>query len=99
MDVDDLKRLAEIIEQIHISLGSDSNKKPIKTEAISRLNARRSIVLNRDVTANHRLQEQDLTYKRPGTGISPLLWDKVVGSRTIRNLRADHILQWNDIHS
>ena len=40
---------------------------------------------------------EDLTYKRPGSGISPLHWDKVIGMRTINNLETDHILKWSDI--
>ena len=53
----------------------------IETEG-SRLNARRSIVLTRPVPAGHVLEEADLTYKRPGTGISPLYWDDVVGAES-----------------
>ena len=98
MDVNDLMRFVELIEQIHESLGPDSHKKPIKTEDISRLNARRSIVLSRDVPAGHKLTEKDLTYKRPGTGISPFHWDEVVGSKVNCNLEADHILQWSDLN-
>ena len=98
MDVNDLKRFIELIEQIHVSLGPDSHKKPIKTEEISRLNARRSIVLSRDVPTDQKLTEKDLTCKRPGTGISPLNWDEILGSRTTSDLKADHILRWSDLN-
>ena len=97
MDVDDLIRFVELIDQIHISLGKENHKKPIKTEAISRLNARRSIVLNKDVPADHILVEDDLTYKRPGTGINPQNWDVVIGSITKNKLESDHVLQWSDL--
>ena len=97
MDVDDLIRFVELIEQIHISLGPNSHKKPIETENISRLNARRSIVLARYVSAGQELIEKDLTYKRPGTGISPLHWDEIIGTKTIRELESDHILKWSDL--
>jgi sialic acid synthase SpsE len=97
MDVKDLKRFIELIKQIHVSLGSDSEKKPIKTEKISRLNARRSVVLTKNVKKNHIILEEDITYKRPGTGVSPLHWDKIIGAKTIRELESDHILQWSDL--
>lgn len=97
MDIKDLSRFVELINRITISLGKESCKKSIDTEEISRLNARRSIVLNRDVSKNHILTENDLIYKRPGTGISPLNWDKVIGSRTVRKLDCDYILKWSDI--
>jgi N-acetylneuraminate synthase len=99
MDVNDLKRFVELIERIQISLGQDSHKRPIETEAVSRKNARRSIVLNQDVSAGHELTENDLTYKRPGTGISPIHWDDVLGRRITNVLKADHLLQWEDLEA
>jgi sialic acid synthase SpsE len=41
--------------------------------------------------------ESDITYKRPGTGISPLSWDVVIGRVTRRDLAADDVLQWSDL--
>jgi len=96
MDVNDLKRFVELINQIYTSVGPDEIKKPIETEEISRLNARRSIVLARDVSTGQELTEDDLTYKRPGTGISPLHWDEVIGLKVKSNFNSDHILQWKD---
>lgn len=97
MDVDDLKRFIELTDRIHVLLGPSDHKAPIATEAISRKNARRSIVVARDVPFGHVLSADDLTYKRPGTGVSPLHWDEVIGSTTARALPADHVLQWEDI--
>ena len=78
-------------------LGEESDKAPIATEDISRLNARRSIVLARPVRSGQVLTESDLTYKRPGTGVSPLYWDEVLNRRTALALQADHVLQWQDL--
>ena len=97
MDINDLKRFVKLIEQIHKSLGIESHKQPIKTEKISRLNARRSIVLSRDLSEGHKLTEDDLTYKRPGIGISPFHWDEVVGLKINCNLKEDHILEWSNL--
>jgi len=54
-------------------------------------------VVARDLPAGHRLSESDITYKRPGTGISPLSWDDVIGMVTNRALAADDVLQWADL--
>ena len=97
MDQSDLERFWELADRIHTLLGHSSHKKPIPEEAISRINARRSIVLTRDVSAGQVLTEGDLTYKRPGTGISPIHWDEVVGSKSSGDLEDDHILQWSDL--
>jgi sialic acid synthase SpsE len=97
MDQKDLGRFIEMVERIGVLMGPSSHKTPIETEKISRLNARRSIVLTRPVPADHVLEEADLTYKRPGTGISPIHWDDVVGSRTLNSLEEDHVLQWENL--
>ena len=39
------------------------------------------------------LTEENLTVKRPGNGISPMRWDEVVGSRAIRDFKADHLIE------
>ena len=77
-------------------LGS-RRKQPLASEEIARKNARRSIVVARDLPAGHRIVESDITYKRPGTGISPLAWDTVIGRATRRALSADDVLQWSDL--
>ncbi|MBA2707525.1 MAG: hypothetical protein H0U59_06960 [Gemmatimonadaceae bacterium] len=78
-------------------VGDASSKHDIATEEISRLNARRSIVLDADVAGGTLLTEAMLTYKRPGTGVSPLHWDEVIGRRAGRDLERDHVLQWSDL--
>ena len=97
MNQQDLERFIEMVERIDVLMGDSSHKTPIETETISRLNARRSIVLTRSVQAGHLLEDSDLTYKRPGTGISPLYWDTVVGSQVISPLEEDHVLHWENL--
>ena len=64
---------------------------------LSRENARRSIVLRRSKKVNEVLVESDLVCKRPGTGISPIHWDEVLGKRVKNNKNADDLLMWEDI--
>ena len=97
MDVHDLKRFVSNVRRAHVMIGSDEEKEPIDSEEISRMNARRSIVLDADVRAGETLTESMLTYKRPGTGVSPLHWDFVIGQRVVRDLERDHVLQWEDL--
>ena len=97
MDVEDLSRFIQRVHSIHELLGPLEFKKPIESESPSRKNARRSIVLKRDLPADHILCSDDLTCKRPGIGITPDHWDVVIG-RTIRHsLVADHVLLWQDL--
>ncbi len=97
MDVDDLRRFIGNVGRLKTLIGGSSVKAPLETEEISRLNARRSIVLDADVPAGAELTEAMLTYKRPGTGVSPVYWDEIIGRKAARRLERDHVLQWDDL--
>jgi len=96
MDVEDLKKFCNNVAFFQTLKGS-KDKTPLPSEEISRKNARRSIVITRDLNAGHVLGGSELMCKRPGTGISPQYWDKVIGSKTKNKLLNDHILKWSDI--
>ena len=97
MNQDDLLRFKKISDKVYELIGDIKIKGPIETEAISRLNARRSIVLKYDTPKNKILTESDLTYKRPGDGISPIHWDEIIRKKTNKDLKNDTFLKWNDI--
>ena len=97
MDEFDLARFKVKVKKVHELLGPTRDKSPIATEDLSRLNARRSIVLARDLKSGHTIIDGDLVAKRPGTGVSPMSWDEVIGKKVVRDLPEDHILTWDDI--
>lgn len=98
MTAEDLRNYFTHLRKIR-ALEGNEEKAPIPSEEISRENARRSIVLSRSVRAGAVLREEDLTYKRPGTGVSPLHWDAVIGMKAARDLEEDHVLRWEDLES
>ena len=55
------------------------------------------IIVARDLPAGHRLQPDDLTFKRPAHGISPKHWDEVVGEVLSTAVNEDDCLQWEMI--
>lgn len=61
------------------------------------LNARRSVYTAREIQAGSIIQENDLICLRPGTGISPVNWEKLIGLKAIRNLSANHQIGWDDV--
>lgn len=97
MDVNELREFTQLVREIAPLLGVTDRKEPLESEQISRLNARRSIVVARDLPTGHVIADSDITYKRPGTGVSPMYWDDVVGLTTRHALEADHVLQWDDV--
>ena len=59
--------------------------------------SRQSLVAARDIPAGAFIAREDLTVKRPGTGICASRIDEIVGRRTVRAVRADHVLHEADI--
>ena len=96
MDSEDLRNIRTELEYLKSILGQGEINSP-DTEAVARQNARRSIVLLRDMKQGERISTEDITFKRPGIGISPEDYDKVIGKRMNKDLEEDSILQWKDM--
>ncbi|NFV81537.1 N-acetylneuraminate synthase family protein [Magnetospirillum aberrantis] len=96
MDMHDLRRFCERTAFLR-SLMGETLRRPLEVERVPRLNARRSIVLTRDVRAGDVVTEAMIVSKRPGSGISPLHWDEVIGMRLREDLPEDHVLQWSNL--
>lgn len=96
MDVQDLRNAVSQIEKTRTLIGR-REKAPTPLETPARMHARRSIVVRRALKEGATITEADLTYKRPGTGVSPLHWDEVIGMKAARSLPDDHVLQWSDL--
>ena len=75
----------------------NSEKTVLDCELLSRKEARRSLVLTRNMKAGERISNADIMPKRPGTGISPIYTDIVVGRKVVRDLNEDTILNWDMI--
>ncbi len=96
MDVNDLKLFKQKLNYLEELIGFETTKKPIKEENISRDNARRSIVAKFNLNKGEELTKDNIIYKRPGTGISPIYWDEVLGKKTNKDIKEDMLLKWTD---
>jgi sialic acid synthase SpsE len=96
MDVQDLKRFQENVRLLSEVLG-ETHKRPLLDEGPAREHARRSIVVDRALRAGQVIAVEDITYKRPAHGVSPLFWDEVIGRKAAHDMQEDHILRWEDI--
>ena len=92
-DPDDFRKAIANFRWIDNVLGSDE-KTVLPCEIIPRREARRSLVLTRDVKAGEKLELTDLMPKRPGTGISPKFTEIVVGRTVKMDLPEDTVLTW-----
>jgi sialic acid synthase SpsE len=96
MDVVDLKKFQENMALL-AQVQGQTHKRPLPEEEPAREHARRSIVVDRPMKLGQVIAASDITYKRPGHGVSPMFWDEVVGRRTTCDLEEDHVLLWRDI--
>ena len=84
------------IRNIEKAIGGDGIKHVSESERKNIVIARKSIVAARDIKKGELLSEENLTVKRPGTGISPMRWEEVVGTKAIRNFVEDEIIEVED---
>jgi N-acetylneuraminate synthase len=95
-DPAEMTALVRSIRGFEIMRG-DGVKQPAASEAVTRRNNRKSIVLQRPVRAGAALSAQDLAVKRPGYGIAPRHVEELVGRVVRRDLDADDVLEWEDL--
>lgn len=87
-----LRTMVSAIRNIEAALG-DGLKRPTESERRNKLIARKSIVASRAIKAGELFDETNLDTKRPGTGISPLRWDEVIGRRAKRDFHDDELIE------
>lgn len=90
----DFKKAIDNFKWIDTVLGK-SEKTVLECEQIPRREARRSLVLTRDMKAGEIITRDDVMAKRPGTGIAPVYTDIVVGRAVKQDLSEDTILTWD----
>lgn len=88
----ELRRMVEAIRNVENALG-DGHKKITDSERENIVVARKSIVAQCYIPKGARFTEQNLTVKRPGTGISPMLWNDVIGKEAKRDFNADELIE------
>ncbi|MCC8154756.1 MAG: N-acetylneuraminate synthase family protein, partial [Tannerellaceae bacterium] len=91
---EDFRKAIANFKWIDTVLGSPE-KTVLECEQVPRREARRSLVLTRDMKAGEILKKEDLMPKRPGTGISPQYTDIVIGRQIKRDSKEDTILTWD----
>ncbi len=92
LESDELKAMVTAIRNIEQAMG-DGIKQPSPSESKNIPIARRSIVAKKSIQKGERFTEENLTVKRPGTGISPMEWDKVIGRVSPSFFEEDDIIR------
>lgn len=92
LNPDELKLLVSSIRNIEIALG-DGIKRPSRSESQNIVCARKSIVAARNINAGEIFSIENITTKRPGSGISPLRWDTIIGTVAKRAFSQDEQIE------
>ncbi len=88
----ELREMVIAIRNIERALGNGI-KKPSQSEMKNKSAARKSIVASRNIKKGEVLTEGIIASKRPGTGISPMQWDNVIGKIALRDFDEDALIE------
>lgn len=94
MDKNDLKLFKINLDKTFEILGSFKIE-ALEDEAPARQNARRSLVALKDIEKGKTIRKEDLTFKRPASGVSPKFIDEIVGKTALIDIKEDDVLKWN----
>jgi len=92
LEPDELKAMVSAIRNVEQALG-DGIKCASPSELKNRPISRKSIVAARSIEAGEILSADNVTVKRPGTGVSPMRWDEVLGKRASRHYESDEAIE------
>ncbi len=96
MDPNDLSKFISNLNILEEILGY-TEKHSLESEKISRLNARRSVYVNKDLKKGSILKKSDLICKRPAHGICASSFEDLIGKTLKTNIKEDTSLQWEII--
>lgn len=95
LEPDELRAMISAIRHVDEALG-DGTKQPTASELKNRDVARKSIVAKRDIRAGEILTEENITTKRPGSGVSAMRWYEVLGTTAVRDFAEDELIEVAD---
>jgi len=91
LEPEELKAMVTAIRNIEKAMG-DGIKKPSSSEIKNMPIARKSIVAKNSIKKGELFTKDNLTVKRPGTGISPMEWDVLIGKKANKNYDVDDLI-------
>ena len=87
----DLEALVQAVRNIETALG-DGVKRPMDSEMANRKAARKSLVAKTRIQKGELFTKDNVAVKRPGTGISPMDWDSVIGTVATEDFSKDDLI-------
>lgn len=91
LEFEELRALCKGIRELEKALGSGI-KKASKSEAKNKIIARKSLVAKREIQKGEKFSIENLTTKRPGSGISAMRYEEYLGKRALKTYKKDELI-------
>jgi len=92
LEPDELKEMVKAIRNIEKAMGNGI-KVPSPSEEKNIFIARKSIVAKQSIEKGELFSNENLTVKRPGTGISPMKWDSIINQKSNKDFNIDDLIE------
>ena len=92
LEPDELAAMVRAIRNVEVALGTGT-KEPSDSEKKNIAIARKSLVAAKKIRKGELLTAENLTAKRPGSGVSPMKWPEVIGTNAVRDFEEDELIE------
>jgi len=93
LEASELREMVSAIRNIELALG-DGIKRLTPSEVRNKPVARKSLAASRSIKTGEVFSSKNITPKRPGTGISPMRWDEMMGRVSLRDYEEDELIEF-----
>lgn len=92
LEPDELRKMVRQIRNIGLVLGN-GQKEPSDSEKKNVTIVRKSIVAKKYIKKGDIYTEENITTKRPGSGVSPMRWNEVIGQKAVKDFDVDELIE------
>lgn len=89
----ELKAMVTAIRNIEKAISGSGIKEESPSEKKNKPIARKSIVASQNIKKGEVFSEENISIKRPGTGINPMRWDEILGQKAIKDFQEDNLIE------
>lgn len=93
LEPSELKAMVSAIRNIEKAISGSGIKEESPSEKKNKPIARKSIIASHNIKKGEVFSEENLSIKRPGTGISPMRWDEILGQKAIKDFQQDDLIE------
>ena len=97
LEPEELKAMVGSIRNIEKAIGGTGVKQPSKSENKNKVVARKSLHAARNLKKGSVIQQQDLIALRPGSGVSPMKIDSIIGRILVKDIESQTLLKESDL--